>query len=45
MNVISSTYKKGNAKLKEKIDKNGAKYAKKQESWTGCRPTAPTNVL
>ena len=45
MNAITSTYKKGNAKLKEKIDKNGAKYAKKQESWTGCRSTATTNVL
>ena len=29
MNAITSTYKKGNAKLKEKIDKNGTKYAKK----------------
>jgi hypothetical protein len=29
LNAITSTYKKGNAKLKEKIDKNGAKYAKK----------------
>ena len=31
-NAITATYKKGNRKIKEKIDKNGVKFAKKRRS-------------